>query len=411
MMRAVSMKYAVRSLFRHKRRTFFSMLGVGVGCAMALLAASWMGGAFEMQIRALCESGAGHLRVAPAAWGETHDNRLRIENPSGVFDAVGTQPGVKFVAPRSRATALLAFGNRTSGVEMLGVDPSVEAASNRVVQKATIEGRYLKAGDTGQVVIGKVLARRLDAQLDDDLLITLAGKDDIESAMIRVVGILETGGHDVDATICHVTLGDVARLTGYNGPAEINIVLEEHRRIDEVHASLAGQVGGGNCALSWKEVNPSWAAGVEGDQRFMRSLVGIIVIVVSLGIASAQLTAVLERRREFAILSALGMKSRQVVGLVMMEGVVIGLGGAVLALMIGGTGAYFLSTKGVDFAAMVDGDLAVGDILMDPVLYGEFGPWLLTYAFGVSVGATVLASIYPAWLATKVDPARALRMV
>ena len=142
-------------------------------------------------------------------------------------------------------------------------------------------------------------------------------------------------------------------------------------------------------------------------------LVGIIVLVVSLGIASAQLTAVLERRAEFAILSALGMKSRQVVALMLIEAIVIGLGGAVVALGVGGAIAYRLSVKGFDMAAMMNEDFSVsfGDVMIDPIMYGDFGSWLIWYALGISLVATVVASVYPAWMATKIDPARALRTV
>ena len=64
----VSAKYALRSLWRHPRRTILSMLGVGIGCGIGLFAVSWIKGGREMQVRAIAESGAGHLRVVPAGW-------------------------------------------------------------------------------------------------------------------------------------------------------------------------------------------------------------------------------------------------------------------------------------------------------------------------------------------------------
>ena len=407
----VSAKYALRSLLRHPRRAILSILGVGIGCGIGLFATSWMRGSAEMQIRAVSESGAGHLRVVPNEWPERRENTLRLASWRRTLDEVRSLPGVKAFAMRARANGLLAFGNRTAGVEVTSVDPKAEFTSNRIVYKSRLEGRYLRPDDSGKVVIGKALAKRLDVELDDDLYATLAGRDEIQSAMFTIVGILETGSRDIDASICHITLQDIKTITGYTGPGEISVLLEDHRAIDSKQKDLAARLAGNNAVITWKEVNPGLAANVEGDRAFMRLLIGIVVIVVSLGIASAQITAVLERKSEFAILSALGMKGKQVVGLVVLEALVVGLGGAVVALMVGGPAAYYLAREGVSLAGLFGEDFSFGDILLDPYLHGDFGIWLLWYALGVSVLATVVASIYPAWLATKVNPVDALRMV
>jgi len=407
----VTAKYALRSLSRHPRRSVLSVLGVGIGCAMGLLAASWTGGAAEMQIRAASESGAGHLRVVPNEWPRTRENSLRLADWRRALRQVESLPRLKAAAVRARTNGLLAFGNRTAGVQVIGVDPEAEIDSNRIVNRATLHGRYLRPDDAGKVVIGTQLAKRLDVELDDDLYVTLSARDEMKSAMFNIVGIIGTGSRDIDASICHVTLDDVEKITGYQGPAEISILLDDHRLIAPTQKELTRRLAGSDTVITWKEVNPGLAANVEGDRAFMNVLIGIVFVVVALGIASAQLTAVLERRREFAILSALGMKARRVVALVVLEALMVGLGGAVAALVLGGPVAYYLATKGVSMAALMGEELSFGNVLLDPYMYGAFGIWLLWYALGVSVTATVAASIYPAWLATKIQPAEALRMV
>jgi len=319
--------------------------------------------------------------------------------------------GVEAVVIRSRANGLLAFGNRMAGVELTGVDPEAEISSNRIVYRAELDGRYLQPGDSDVVVIGRALARRLDVELDDDLYLTTAGKDEIQSAMLRIVGLLETGSREIDAAICHVMLKDVEKITGYTGPGEVSILLDDYRLVESKQEELAGRLSGSNAVITWKEVNPGLAGNVEGDKAFMRGLAGIIVIVVSLGIASAQLTAVLERRREFATLSALGMKSGQVIGLVVLEALIVGLGGAIVAVIFGGSASYYLATHGVNFGAFLEEGASFGNVLLDPIMYGNFGAWLIWYALAISVTATVVVSAYPAWLATKVEPADAMRTI
>jgi len=134
-------------------------------------------------------------------------------------------------------------------------------------------------------------------------------------------------------------------------------------------------------------------------------------VMVVLGIASAQLAVVLERRREFGVLMALGMKGRQVVSLLLIEAVLTGLAGAAVGLMIGGPVTWLLATKGVDFSELMGGEVAIENVLLDPVVYGSFGLWLVWYALGVSLAATLAAAVYPAWFAVRTDPAEALRTV
>ena len=166
----VSVKYALRSLWRHPRRTVLSVLGVGFGCGLGLIAVALYDGAGPMQIRMVAESGGGHLRVVPGDWLEKREISLRIVDWEKALEAVKALPGVKhagdgrpLVAVRARANGLLAMGNRTAVVEVVGVDPEAELASNRLVYKSRdegkIEGRYLQARDSGKVVIGKALAR------------------------------------------------------------------------------------------------------------------------------------------------------------------------------------------------------------------------------------------------------------
>lgn len=419
----VSVKYALRSLGRHPRRTVLSVIGVGIGCGLGLIAVALYAGAGPMQIRLVAESGGGHLRVVPKEWPERRENSLRLAAWEKALDAVRALPGVRraedgtlLIAARARANGLLALGNRTAAVEVVGVDPEAERASNRLVYKSEeegkIKGRYLWSGDRGKVVIGKRLARKLDVGLDDDLVVSLSGREEMQSAMLRIVGILETGSREIDGSFCHVTLEDVERTTGYEGPGEIAVILEGHELIDSAQKALVEKVSGENAVVTWKTVNPAIAANVEGDTAFMDFLAFVIIIVVAFGIVSAQLTAVLERRREFAILSALGMKGRQFAGLMLIEAVIVGLGGAVVALALGGSVAYLLATKGIPVEALFgEESYDFGGVLWDPVMYGGFGLWIVWYVLWVSLAATVVASIYPIWFAVKTDPGKALRVV
>jgi ABC-type lipoprotein release transport system permease subunit len=409
MIRSVSFHYAFRSLFRQPKRTLLSVLGVGFGTAIGFIATAFYDGANEMQVRAAAESGAGHIRIVPQEWLDTRKNSLRLADRQQILEALETTSRIRTVAERSRANGLLAFGNRTVGVEVVGVVPDAELAANRVVRKSELEGRYLQDEDDNAVVIGKALANKLDVELDDDLLVTLSGNGEMRSAMLRIVGLVATGSTDMDSGICHVLLDDVADITGYKGPGEFSALLEDYRQIDAVQEELNARMLDGNTVITWEAVHPGLATNMQGKMAFSDMIKFIIMIVVALGVASAQLTAYLERRQEFGILTGLGMRGGQVARLILLEGLMIGVGGAIFALIIGGPVSYYLATTGVNLAELADIELAIDNVLLEPIVYGEFGLWILWYALGVAVSAVLLASLYPMWMAIRTTPAEAMR--
>ena len=111
------------------------------------------------------------------------------------------------------------------------------------------------------------------------------------------------------------------------------------------------------------------------------------------------------------MLAALGMKSGRLVRAMLAEGLVLGLLGGVLGLAIGAPFSYLIAVKGIDFSGLYgEADLAMSNVLIDPVIYGDFGWWLVPLAFSLSLAAAGLSSLYPAWYATRTDPAEALRV-
>lgn len=408
---SIATRYALRSLLRHRRRTLLSVIGIGVGCAVCLFMVSFVRGEGEMMMRAAAECGTGHLRIAPRAWLEARDNALRLQDWENLLRTVRDTDGVEVAAPHARIDALLAMGTRTAGVVMTGVDPRVEPAINRLVHSVS-DGTYLAAGETGTVVIGRGVARRLDVGLGDNLMVTVSGRDDeMHGAMLVVQGIVTTGSRELDSSLCHVLLADVEAVSGYEGAAEISVLLEAPEHLEEVADLFRDQFGPDRAIVTWVEIVPELASGVEVDKTWTNLTVGVVVVVVFLGIASAQLAAALERRREFAVLSALGMKGGRLVRVMLAEGALLGVAGSLVALLLAVPFVYAIAVYGIDFGGMYgDADLGISNILLDPVVFGDLGWWLVPLAFGLSLGATMLSSLYPAWYALSTQPAAALRV-
>jgi lipoprotein-releasing system permease protein len=228
--------------------------------------------------------------------------------------------------------------------------------------------------------------------------------------LLRIVGIVASGSEEIDATICQVVLGDVERLTGLAGAGEVTLILDDWRRTDAVKATLAARVATGDEVMSWGDISPEFEGHLQQDKAASRLVSVIILCIVLLGVASAQLAAVLERRREFAVLSALGMQGWTIVVVLLEEALAIGAAGAAIGLAIGLPLVWRLSHTGIDLSRFMGSSFAFQGTIIEPVIYGDFGWWTAWYVFTVAIVATMLASLYPAWFAARTDPADALRV-
>jgi len=402
--------YALRSLRRNARRTALSIVGIGIGCALALFMESLNRGRDELFARMGAYAGAGHVRIVPDGWRERRDPRLRLANLPADVNAVQQLEGVAAVTVRARTQALVAMGTHVVPVELVGVDPATEPRINRFARDIT-QGRYLQSSERNAVVIGQAIADRLVAGLDDDILVTAVGRDgDIDSLLLRIVGIVRTGSDEIDATICQVVLPDVERLTGLIGAGEVTITLADWKRADAAKAALTQAMGEADDVMTWGEISPEFKGHLEQDSAVSRLVSGIILLIVALGVASAQLAAVLERRREFAVLSALGMRSRVITAVLLQEALAIGIASAALGLLLGLPFVWTLATRGIDLTPYMGASYSFQGVLIEPVIYGDFGAWTAWYVLTVAILVTVIASLYPAWFASRTNPADALRV-
>jgi ABC-type antimicrobial peptide transport system permease subunit len=169
-------------------------------------------------------------------------------------------------------------------------------------------------------------------------------------------------------------------------------------------------VAEGDDVMTWADLNPDFKGHMKQDQQTSMVIRWIILLIVFLGVTSAQLAAVLERRREFAVLSAVGMSGWAMVRLVLLEAAALGILGGLAGVAVGGPLVWRLSITGIDLTRLMGSGWTFGTALVEPVLFVDFGWWVAPYVLSLALGATMVASLYPASFAARTDPAVALRV-
>lgn len=414
---SVAFNYAWRTLLRSSSRTLVSILGLALGGMVALVALAWIRGESNMIAESTAMSGQGYLQVLPKGWKETRDGRLRIAHFEPIQQVVESEPGVTVVAPQVETQSLLGMGIRVSAVSLLGVDAEVEPKIRRAARGIT-GGRYLERGDDQVVVVGAELARRLDVELGDELVVSaVTPAGDMNSALLMIVGILSSGSREMDAGLAHVPLQTAIRLGAREGVSRLSMLVQDESQLEEVRArlqrridSLPPDVAQGAQVLTWTEVNPAMVAAEKSDAAFSNAIIAVVTLLIILGVTSAQLTGVLQRGRELSVLLALGMRRRRLWRLIFTEAVLMGLAGGVLSLLLAAAPLWYLSQVGVDLRAFAGEDgMTMGNIMMNPVMKADVGLWLLAFGLGLSLVASLLGAIYPALWSLRIDPASVLR--
>ncbi len=405
-MRSVTVNLAWRNLSRKRRRTLLSVAGVAVSCALSLVTIGYAKGKIETFVRATAEGGVGHLRLVPEEWMKARDPKWRLHDWRRELAVLRDAPGVLAAAPRLRAQGMIAMGAHAVGVEVVGVDPATEPKTLRFVRQVA-SGRYLDAAGRNEMVLGQGAADTLKIEAGDLVVATVVGTGgDMQSDMFTVVGLVRTGIDDVDAALCQVNMPDLERLTGQPGAGEITLILKDYRKAPELQSALSARLSPKDRLMRWDQIAPESRRAVEINGKESVWLTAILMIVALMGVASAQLTAVLERRRELAMLAAVGMSARRLSALIFLEGAVLGVLGAVGALVLAVPVDYYLATAGIDLGS----NIQFSSMALDPVFRSDFDWWLVAYASILSLVTSLLASAYPAWFVSRQDPISAMRV-
>ena len=186
------------------------------------------------------------------------------------------------------------------------------------------------------------------------------------------------------------------------------MLVVQPEELKAVQRAVQGQLGPETEVVTYRDIAGELLAGTEVDAFFFNVMILVVMLVVLLGVASAQLAGVLERRRQCAVLNAIGMSAFAVARIQLVEALALSTASTLAAFGLAVPVVYYLATTGIDIASV--GGQNVGGVLLEPVLRADMGLWIIPYTLTMTVGATLLASLYPAWFAARLDPVEALRV-
>lgn len=397
-------KMAYRNLGRHRRRTFLSGLALALGTALLMFIAAFFTGEMRSSMETTLRLNTGHIQIQDAdydpdklsvAW------EYLIENPDQVAAQVGSLDPVLVATPRLLASGIVSVGEESAGVQIMGIVPDSEANDP---YRNLVAGEFITADDREGIVIGLPLAENLGLTAGDTLnLLVNTAEGDVDEQQFTIRGVFTTGTSAYDKGVVFLPLAKAQAFSGAdNHASQIFILLKDREQADEVAAAIQGS---GYKVQTWEEMNELLVLVNDFSDAYLVVINLIILGVTSTVIVNTLLMSVFERTREIGILSSIGMKGRQVVALFLAEATLLALGGIAAGSLLGWVISAYFGRVGIYF-----GDLGVsGDMLLNDRIYTTL---TLDSAVNLIVTAfliTVLASLYPARMASRMEPVEALR--
>jgi len=406
---------AWRNLLRSKRRTLITATSVAFGVFLAVTFTGSGDYSYTDLINTSAIMGFGHVAVEPPGYNDTPSLAKWLTHGADIRQRVAAVEGVSAAYSRITGQGLFASGAKSVGGVFFAIDPELESPAHNLFLRKIKQGELFADSNGNGIVVGAKMAEKLNLRLGKKVIYTVTDKDgEMVSGVSRVAGIYKTGDDMVDGALAILPLGRMRRVLGYGeqGATMVNVFIEDQRRATAMRHKLAKILGGGeHQVLSWKQTQADMAGLIAIDRAsnyIMQVLVGLLIAA---GIFNTIFMSVLERGREFGMMMALGMRSGQVVRLVMLESVLIGVLGLLLGLIITAPWYIYMYNTGIDFSGLIGDDYSAGGVLIDPVMKLRLFKESVIAILGGVFGLTLAAGIYPAWRAGRVPPVESIKVL
>lgn len=406
---AIGLRYT-----RAKRRNHFisfisltSMLGIALGVTALITVLSVMNG-FEKEVRGRILDMVSHLTVS------SFDGRLR--GWSDVVMQLKEHPQVIDAAPYVEAQGMLIYGKKVNGTLIRGILPAMEPSVSNVAEKME-QGQLtdLKPG-AFEVILGRDLARILRVDVGDKVTMVTPSANVTPAGVtpslkrFKVVGIFYVGMYEYDSTLAIIHLDDARRLFRMQDAVTgVRARLKDLFAAPQVRYELQQSELGTYWVRDWSSYHANWFRAVKIEKRMIFLLLLLIIAVAAFNIVSTLVMLVTDKESDIAILRTLGATPKSIMGIFMVQGTLIGVIGTILGI-IGGISLSLNLDTVVPFIEHL-----FGFRVLDPGIYyiSELPSdlhwddvWLIS---GVSFLFGLVSTLYPAWRASRTQPAEALR--
>ncbi len=393
---------SARNLFRHRRRNAMLLLAICVAVAGVTVLNSLVRGMQEDMRDAAVENLTGHVKVLAPGYRDDPGIQHRFA-PGKDWHSGVSGDALAGWAARVVVPAVIMSERETRGLQLAGVDPARESIS--FLGDVPVLGERLQDAGDNRILVGRALAEQLETDVGYRVVVITRGADgSTREAGFRVAGIFDADGTALEKAFAFSGLRYVQSLLGTGDVTELSLRLRDDAATDAVVRNLQARLPELQ-VLSWQELEPQAAAMYAMADTAIYIWFLVMMGALIFGLVNTLITAVMERTRELGMLRAVGMRRGAVLVQVVLESALVMTAGVTLGLVAGAVLAWMLR-DGIDLSRWAAGAELAG---MSSRLVPRLLPGDLALLAAMSLGFGVLASLYPAWRAVKIEPLEAMR--
>ncbi|MGD9302049.1 MAG: ABC transporter permease [Desulfobacterales bacterium] len=409
---SIDAKMAWRNIWRNTRRTILTICAIAFASLLLVFMLSFQFGSYETMINTSVKIQTGHLQIQAQKFQEKKNIRLVVPEPAKIAEILNTIPHIAAYTYRGQAFSLISSDQRTYGVAVTGIDPDREAGVSRL-KSLVREGNFLTAEDSGQALVGKLLAQNLRVKLGDELTVLGQGRDgSIAATVVQVKGIFSSGIGDFDRAAIHIPLKTFQEVYSMQGAVhEVVVIADSLRSIDAIKLGVEAGLSSQESkialqVLDWDELMPGLRQSIEMDLISGLIFYLLLVLVVAFSILNTFLMAIFERTREFGVLMAIGTTPGRLTKVLLIESMTMTMIGIAAGIMVGSLVTLYFQAHGIDFSG-------ASELLSQFGITGRMYPklsWLSAVSGPLAVFIiTFCAALYPAIKVRRLQPVDAMR--
>lgn len=409
---------AFKNMFRNKLRTIVSILAIAFAVMVIVFTRGLIDGMIGDTYSLYIHYDTGHIKIIDEEYEQKEKllslnytvKGLENKSLSEMQADLSEMEGIEMVIPRLKFGA--AVSTEEELVQMLawGVDGAKELEFTNLERELS-QGRMVEPGQR-EVVMGSELLKKINRSVGEKVtMVYTTAFSSFQGATFEIVGEIQSNLPLLNEQVVFMPIDTAQNLLYLNDEAtELLLVTKDRELAGEFLPQVRNYLsqGGGNnyLAQSWKEGN-TFIQLLEVSETIYNFIYLFLVLLSSIVVINTLVMIVKERTQEIGMMSALGLKSREILQLFILEGSAMAVIGSFLGALGGGALNYYLAGVGFDYSAAFE-DI---DVLMNPVIYPTYKVEHMLFAFAIGVVVTTLTAIIPARRAAKLEPTEALREI
>jgi len=398
---------AWRNLWRNKRRTLITVASILVAVSLATTMRALQKGAYADVVNNAVRYSTGYIQIHANGYWKSPSINNSFASGDNFWHVIRSERSISLAVPRLESYALISSGSRTKGIEVIGTQPSVENNMTALADKIA-QGAYIYDDDTG-ILIGSGLAEYLHTGIGDTVVLLGQGYHGSTAAgQYRVKGIFHFPIENINNSLVYLPLPVAQSLFHVaDRLTSVSVMLRNPDNIDAVTLALRNGLGAAWEVMRWPAMNKTLIQEIASDNASGLLMLAILYVVIAFGVFGTILMMTAERRKEFAVMVALGMKKAYLTGMLCLETILIGglgvLSGCITAfplllyfffhpIHIGGAAAEFYQEFG-----------------FEPVIKVSLEPSIFFYQGLVVFIIAIVSAAYPLWYAGRFQVAESLK--